>query len=206
MNSGGMNGNTMKDPLTCAACKAGLRSKPVDTSEMSSCPSCGADISILAFPALVKGVSAGKTGELLVSDDESGCFYHPGKKAVVPCSSCGRYLCALCDVEMNGEHLCPPCIEAGKSGRMSEKMVTRVVRYDSIAMSLAILPLLIFPLFFFSFITAPAAAFVVIRYWKAPRSLVAGGNLRFVFSFVFAVIQFTLWCAYFYGNFVHRIM
>ena len=37
--------------------------------------------------------------DALLSEGESSCFYHPNKRAVVPCDQCGRFLCTLCRVD-----------------------------------------------------------------------------------------------------------
>ena len=198
MHSGTDN---IKHPFICGACKSDLQVEAVSvTEDISHCPSCGEQMHIIAFPALIKEQRAGKAGDALLLDDESGCFYHPGKKAVIPCSSCGRYLCALCDVEINNQHMCPPCIEAGKSGQLFDNMVTYLVRYDKLAFYLAVLPLLI-PLFwFFTFITAPAAIYVTIRYWKTPCSLVSGSKIRFAVSSVMSAIQLVFWGFFLFGS------
>ncbi|MCP4347353.1 MAG: hypothetical protein GY795_17750 [Desulfobacterales bacterium] len=185
-----VNTDTFKRPYICSECKADLHAKMINSPGSSDCPSCGAQIHIIAFPALAKDVSAGKPGDPLLLGDESGCFYHPGKKAVIPCSACGRYLCALCDVEINNQHICPPCIEAGKSGQISDNMVTQLVRYDKIAFFFSVVPILI-P--FITFITATIAVYIVVRYWKTPVSLVSGGKIRFVASFIISALQLVIW-------------
>ncbi len=177
---------TSKHPFVCSKCKADLRAKMINPSRVSHCPSCGVQIHIIAFPALTKDVSAGKTGDPLLLDDESGCFYHPGKKAVIPCSCCGRYLCTLCDVEINNQHICPPCIETGKSGQMFDNMVTQLVRYDRIAFYLSLVSMLLPFLLFF---TAPLVIYMAIRYWKKTVSLVSGGKIRFAAALVISVVQ-----------------
>src|SRR6187549_347010 len=100
--------------VRCSRCQALLPVASYRNDEMVPCPSCSSALQVYAFPALFRPVEAGKTGDLVIVDGESSCFYHPEKKAVVTCSYCGRFLCALCDVDFNGEHLCPPCIESGK--------------------------------------------------------------------------------------------
>jgi len=43
--------------------------------------------------------------------------------------------------------------------------------------------------FYLTFITAPAALFIAIRYWKAPRSLVHRSQIRLVLAMIFASLQ-----------------
>lgn len=103
---------------------APLKGELFNTPEMSRCPSCGVLIKADVFPALFRELPTGNSGETLLMDDEAACFYHPGKKAVVPCSVCGRFLCALCDIDFNGRHICPSCLETGKKNGRSETLKT----------------------------------------------------------------------------------
>ncbi|HET6371046.1 MAG TPA: hypothetical protein VFG95_07610 [Nitrospiria bacterium] len=156
---------------------------------LTGCPQCGVPTRIDAFPALfVK--AGGEAGEDLLLENEACCFFHTRKKAVVPCASCGRFLCALCDVEFAGRHLCPSCIEAGKKKRKMKNMENHRVLHDNIALSLSILPILFFwPTIF----TAPVAVYFVIRHWKSPLSILPRTKVRFAFAFIFAFLQIAGW-------------
>lgn len=176
--------------LECSRCRAALAVPLTEASTLSDCPSCGAALQIEVFPALLRPVAQGQTGESLVLDDESSCFYHPGKKAVLPCESCGRFLCALCDVEFAGRHLCPACIESGieMQGESAPKKDT--FHYDEVALTLALAPLL---LFWMTLVTAPITIFFVIRYWKKPLGIGRRSRWRFVAAFLFALAELTGW-------------
>ena len=76
----------------------------------------------------------------MLVDGEASCFYHPAKKAVLPCESCGRFLCAVCDVEMNGQHLCPACLASGKKKGRLKQLENRRTLYDSLALGRRRLP------------------------------------------------------------------
>ena len=93
-------------------------------------------------------------------------FYHPEKKAVLTCNYCGRFLCALCDVDFAGQHLCPPCIESGKKKKKIKNLENHRVLYDDVALAVAVLPLM---LCYFVVLTAPISLFIAFRYWNAPR-------------------------------------
>lgn len=174
--------------LRCGSCDAPLLPAAVNTDAFVPCSRCGAEGHAIAFPALLRPLQAGSSGERTVLDNESSCFYHPAKKAVVPCDSCGRFLCALCDVEMNDQHLCPACLEAGKSKGKMEHLENQRTRYDAIAFTLAVMGLVPFCWYFIIF-TAPAAVFMSIRYWKTPLSAVRTSRWRFAFAFVLGVLQ-----------------
>jgi hypothetical protein len=127
-------------------------------------------------------------------EGESSCFFHPQKKAVVPCAGCGRFLCALCDCALGSEHFCPACLEVGKSKGKIKNLDNQRTRYDTIALGLALLPLLIF---YLTLITAPMALFVAIRYWNAPRSLVQSSRIRLILAIIIALLEIGGWITFF---------
>jgi len=156
----------------------------------SQCAVCGHEFWIEAFPALLKEVATGQSGERLLVDDESSCFYHPAKKAAIVCDACGRFLCALCDIEMNGEHLCPTCFEKGVKKEHKDRFAKEHVYYDDIAVSVAILPLLIF---YFTIFTAPIALYIALQHWNTPLSAVPRRRWRFVVAIVFSGLEIAGW-------------
>jgi hypothetical protein len=142
------------------------------------------------FPALYRAVPVGSPGETLLIDEESSCFYHPQKKAVVPCDACGRFLCALCNLELEEKNLCPSCLETGQRKNKIKNLQTHRTLYDSIALSISILSMLIW---FLTFITAPIIIFMVFRYWKAPGSIAPRTKIRFIAAFIIAGLQLAGW-------------
>lgn len=147
------------------------------------------------FPALFRKQAFGISGETLLEDGEASCFYHPKKKAVIPCSACGRFLCALCDVEFNDQHLCPSCLETGKRKRKIKNLENQWTLYDSIALALAIFPMLFI---FATILTAPMAIFMSIRYWNAPTSIIPRTKVRFIFAVIIAGLQMIGWLVFIY--------
>jgi hypothetical protein len=145
------------------------------------------------FPAMFRRTDGGGLGETVASSEEAACFYHPQKRAVVPCDGCGRFLCALCDVELNNQHLCPGCIQSGRRKGKLRNLENERVLYDRIALTVSIVPLLIWP---FTVVSAPAALYLAIRHWKSPRSIVTrGASLRFSLAMLFALAQIGGWFA-----------
>jgi hypothetical protein len=164
---------------------------PFNTGESSPCPSCGAETIIEVFPAMFHPIAQSGAGEKITSPEEAACFYHPLKKAAVPCDSCGRFLCSLCDVELNGQHLCPNCLQSGKKKGKLRNLENERALHDHAALMLSTLPLILFP---FTLFSAPAALYLSIRHWKSPSSLVPRwSKLRFLLAIFFSLIQIAGW-------------
>jgi hypothetical protein len=152
------------------------------------CPACEARISLHAFPALSRD-HAVELAEPLI-EGESSCFYHPHKKAVIACESCGRFLCALCDIELAGAHRCPACLEAGKRKQQLITLETRHIRYDRIALALTTLGIFIWPI---TCITAPAALFLVIRFWNRRSKILPGYRITYIIAGLLALAEICGW-------------
>jgi hypothetical protein len=67
--------------------------------------------------------------------------------------------------------------------------------YDAIALYVALLPILFFPV---TLVTAPMAIYLVIRHWSSPGSLVPRTRIRFVAAALIALVQLTGWGCFFY--------
>jgi len=158
------------DYVLCAGCKSGLR--------------------IEAFPAMYQPHHDPSPKRSPVKADEASCFYHPANEAVVPCDVCGRFLCLICDIELGNRHICPSCFEKEVSRESTPELVSKRVRYDNIALHLAIFPVL---MWFITIVTAPLTVFMCIRYWKTPLSVVPLTRVRFILAFFIAFVQIGLW-------------
>lgn len=178
--------------LRCTKCRNSLPVEGVNTGDWVNCSFCGAAVRVHVFPALFNAPASDRPGEALRVGGEAGCFYHPHKKAVVPCDLCGRFLCGLCDLELDGRHLCSSCVETGKRTHKLRSLENHRILYDRIALALAFWPLLVWPA---TFLTAPAALFVSIRYWKSPSGLIARSKLGFILAVLLAVAQIAGWAA-----------
>jgi len=135
------------------------------------------------FPAFLRPIATGQDAEALMVEGEASCFYHPQKKAVRPCDSCGRFLCALCDCELQGEHFCPGCLETGSKKGKIKSLEKERMRYDKIALSLAVVSM---PLFFLAIISAPLAIYFAIRSFRVPSSIVGSTKVRSLIALVLA--------------------
>ena len=191
--------------LLCDKCRTVLTGATVNTPEPVACPGCHSALAARVFPAFFRQDAGGeRAAEGVVSEEDASCFYHPRKKAVVPCDQCGRFLCALCDLELDGRHLCPGCVEAGRSAdgrtalRAGLPLAPRTL-HDSAALSLAFGPLLLWP---FTLFTAPVALFLVVRYWNEPRrSPIPRRRWRLVVAGAGALAEVAGWIYAFYHHF-----
>jgi hypothetical protein len=180
----------MSSPLIqCPKCRAWLVEGIFNQPDFTPCPACGVPLLARAFPALFRKIAPGQSAEAVMVEGESSCFYHPEKKAVTPCDSCGRFLCALCDCPLHGQHFCPACLESGATKGEIKTLENQRPLYDHAALTLAILPLMI---------TAPIAIFVAIRYWNTPGSILRRTRIRFVIAIIIAVLQIIVWAMVFY--------
>jgi hypothetical protein len=126
-------------------------------------------------------------------EGEASCFYHPEKKAAVPCQACGRFLCGLCDCELQGKHFCPGCLETGREKGKMQNLQNQRTLYGNIALALAVWPVVLVFGVYFTIFTAPMALYVAIRYWNAPLSLVGRTRARHVIAIVLGTLQIVGW-------------
>jgi len=151
--------------VTCPACTRKVA--PVETQTgWQSCSNCDKRLQIRAWPV------AGQISPAAVAlSDQATCFFHPDKAFQACCQRCGRFMCALCDLQLGAEHVCPTCFERGRADfgpeAASAEWRHRDVLYDSIAVTIGWGWILFWP----TIVAAiPAAIFLHVKYRKAPRS------------------------------------
>ena len=176
--------------ISCPKCRAVLGAQMFNQPDSTPCPVCDRRLIVEVFPALFRRETS-TPAELVTAPGDASCFYHENKKAAVVCDACGRFICALCDLEMHGQHLCPACLEAGHTKGRLEKILPNRTRHDKIALGLAVLPLLIF---YFTLLTAPAALYLAIRHWNCPGSVAPSRpRLNLIFAILFATLEIIAW-------------
>ena len=181
--------------VACPRCQSTLPGAFCNTGAPVSCPACESTIMLTVFPAHFESAGAGAAAETILEEGVSSCFYHEQKKAVVPCSACGRFLCALCDLDFNGRHLCPACLQSGRKKGDLPELENRRTIHDSAALTTALLPLLMWPI---TLATAPLAIFLAIRSFFRPSSLIPRTRIRAWFALAFGLLQVAGWVALFY--------
>ena len=178
--------------LRCDKCQTVLPGAVVNTGTLVACPACGVPTLVQLFPAFSRPVARGRVAEALGSAEDASCFYHPSKKAAVPCDECGRFLCTLCDLELDGRHICPECVEVARKGGKTLRASTHTL-HDQVALAVASIGL-VPPFWFLSFATGPVVLFMAIRYWNEPRrSLVPRSRWRLVVAGMLGALQTGGW-------------
>ena len=151
--------------VVCPGCSGDVT--PVETpTGWQRCPYCQQRLQIRLWPAVRQNTSAATA-----MPDQATCFFHPDKAFQACCQRCGRFVCALCDLHLGAEHVCPTCFERGRadSGLHGGKAEWRHrdVLYDSIALALGWGWIIVWPVIVAAL---PMAIFLHVKYRKAPRS------------------------------------
>lgn len=189
----------MSEPVLCTSCSTPVPAAYLNAPDLAACPSCNAGLLVRAFPALSRPIAQGHAGERITEAGQAACYYHPNKTAHVPCEACGRFICALCDVELHGQHLCPACIESGRRKGALTTLENRRLLWDNIALFIAVLPIATVLFWFLTIVTSPAAILLAIIGWRKPPSLVPRwSKFRFVFTIIFSIATLGGWIAVIY--------
>ena len=163
-----------------------------NTGVPAPCPNCRSELLCEVFPALHAGLRIGRPGDALVDASEASCFFHPEKRAAIACESCGRFLCALCDLEVESSHICPSCLAAGRRKGTLSGLDQYRASFTGIALLVATVPIAAFwPL---TTITAPASLVFLVLAWRKPPSLT--GRRRWIaatFTILLAVGEIVAW-------------
>lgn len=178
--------------LACPNCRTIQPTDTINTGRMAPCPGCGVLIRATVFNALLRKSDADVVPQGVAAHGESECFYHPGKTAVVPCADCGRLLCPVCRVEMDGKSICMNCLQAGRDKQKITALQNERVLYDGLAFTLAFWPMfLVFP----TPLTAPTAIFFCIKHWRRPGGVLPKGWFKNIAAFFLAILQLVGWIA-----------
>lgn len=186
----------MPHQLTCSSCQRPIGAAAARTPVLQ-CDGCATTLEIIRFPALVKTIAPGSLPERLVAD-EASCFYHDSRQAEAACDSCGRFICTLCDLKMEDEHLCPNCLSQGRKEGKREELKKTHFCADQLALTVAALPLLFFPV---TLVTGPLTIVILLYYRKHPGSLVRGNSgFRKGLALILALLQVLFWIVLFAGS------
>ena len=178
--------------------KCGQESSPgknYDSSLFYKCSSCKSRNYVEIFPAVRNEIQKGERPEAAMNE-ESTCFKHSANIAVAACDTCGVYMCKLCDLEIEGRHLCPDCL---KNKPPELKTTTqKTMLYDELALHLTVFPVLFYPAFV---ITAPTAVVMSILYWNKVNTPYKRNRWRFVVAFILGLLEIFAIAAFFINVF-----
>lgn len=166
--------------VTCPNCNGKV--VPVATATgWQSCPYCEKRLQIWLWPSMRHNTSA-----TAAMPDQATCYFHPDKAFHACCQRCGRFVCALCDLQLGAEHVCPTCFERGRAdtglnGGKAEWR-HRDVLYDSIVLVIGWGWVIFWPVIVAAL---PTAIFLHVKYRRAPRSyLIPRSGWRFWVAYV----------------------
>jgi len=174
--------------IACAQCSLALPLAGEQSELETVCRYCGSRNTVCVFPELLHAPA--KSSPESAFEGEATCFDHPGKRAAGVCAQCGRYVCTLCQVEFGTETLCPSCVSLRRGRAGAANLETGRRLYDSMALSLSLAPLLMWPV---TIVTAPAALFLSLLRWKAPLSPVRRNRWRFAAAILISLAEIGGW-------------
>lgn len=166
--------------IQCPGCTNDLPTAATQPS-WQSCPYCGKRLQIRSWPLALQNSNAATA-----LSGQATCFFHPDKAFQACCQRCGRFVCALCDLQLGKEHVCPACFERGRSDASAAmgqaEWRYRDVLYDSIALTVGWAWILFWPVIVAAI---PAAIYLHVKYRKIPRSyLIPRSGWRFWMAYV----------------------
>lgn len=179
--------------IACPNCRTIVPVQFANTGAVHKCHNCLTRLRTELFNAFHRPMEQGQSGDEVQERGEAECFYHPGKKAVAPCSACGRLLCALCEIPFDDRTICTGCLQSGRNKKEIKSLEKSRFLYDSLALNLAFWPLITFFFFIFWIFTAPVSIFIVLRYWRTPTSLLPRTKFRYVLALLLAVVGLVGW-------------
>jgi len=187
---------------TCPACQALL---PVAEGAVGvqtlTCGHCRGGLELEVFPAQWRRVQAGRAGER-VTGEEAACFVHTDRRAEAACDSCGRFMCALCEVRVGEQRICVACLEGGRrAGRLAQVERSRTL-FARIAVRVAVFGIFLGP--FGPFAGLSAIVLAIVGLTRPPsltgRRYLGSAVLAFALGAVLTVGWSWWWVIVFSGS------
>ncbi|TLD69722.1 hypothetical protein FEM03_15450 [Phragmitibacter flavus] len=196
--------------VRCAGCGATQQAAIFRGQPVSSCGTCRRRLEVRVLPA-VFGVASrppalpSNEGEIQLG--ETRCFYDPVRVATKSCSHCGVFVSDAWVATWGEEVVCLKCLDELRTKGADTKFQAKRVLWDNVVLGLSVGPWLlslifVFTVLFYAFavfsimltlVAAPAALFLGLRYWNAPRGLVPRGRGRLMMGVGLAVLQLLAW-------------
>ncbi|WP_372847073.1 hypothetical protein [Pontiella sp.] len=194
--------------IKCPTCGHPIPAECYNRGEAAvPCEVCQAKLTIHALPAIYR--SKRRSGAAVPAQlDDAVCFYHADKKAEQVCDDCGRFLCGFCELPFGNEVLCASCLAQRRKSESMTAFQPKQMRYDKLALMLAVGSLLMMVPFWFTVVIPSAVAlagvYVVIRYWKKKPALAGAYRSRMVVAMLLAFVAAT--CSILFALFMFREM
>lgn len=194
--------------LKCAVCGFLQADALFREGAEARCPACQKRTQATLLPALYGGGSRPPPlqGEA-AAPGEAVCFYDESLLAVKSCSHCGVFISEVWSAAWGGETVCLRCLESLRAKGADIRFQAGRKLWDNIALGVAIGPVLLAVALtltlvgyvfgamclLLTLVSAPAAVFLALRFWNAPRSLVPRGRGRLVAALGLALLQMAAW-------------
>ncbi|PCJ63048.1 MAG: hypothetical protein COA79_02740 [Planctomycetota bacterium] len=176
--------------IKCISCKSRISLTDIIDSTLVNCRRCGSKLEINYFPSLFTSLNKGEKAAAILSDEEASCFNHPEKKASALCSSCGIYICNLCELNIHDKHFCPNCFNNNTTEKEINPFIKNPVLYSNVAISIVIIGFLTGVGFF---ATGPYVVYYGYKHFKKEESLIKGRSpIKFGIAIFLAIVQIIL--------------
>jgi hypothetical protein len=183
--------------LNCPRCSEPIPAASAGKLQMLRCPACSAAIEAVLFPVMLSEAAA-RTKIQIAQGSEAVCYFHSRYRAVTPCTSCGRFLCELCSVNVGARLLCAECISRLRKQTGECGLVHRAALFDNTALFLVIGPAISLFFSIFTLLSAPAALFLSLYYWSRQWTLLSRSRVRFVIAIIFSLLLLLGWAVVIY--------
>ena len=161
----------------------------------------GSNHSVHLFPAVVRS-SNSANAETIMESGQASCFFHEESPATALCDVSGRMICDLCKTEWKGKTVSMAALHSLAKGDVSSDTITSRTNWDTIALTLVVLPILVWPLLV---LTPPVALGICLFKWRAgPTGIVRKSRWRYVVAAIIAIPEI-LWGAFFWMGFLSAI-
>ena len=156
------------------------------------CNACRTSFIGESFPALMRQQERGQRAESVADPSEASCFFHQGNRAANSCSACGRFVCALCSLDLPTGVVCPSCFN---DGGLAAKAAPVLEKSRRIWSSIAMWVLVASGIFFWpsTLITAPVAGGMALYGLCRPGSLTGHGRWKNYVAFLLAMAVTAVW-------------
>lgn len=195
--------------VRCTSCGYGMADSLFLRSGAASCPTCQKEVTATLLPALYKSPATKPPAlpEEPPGPGETACFYNPNRRATKCCDHCGVFISDSWAAQWGSQTVCLKCIEELRTKSRDPRFEAKRTLWDNIALGFTLGPwalaavfvatVILYGFAFFcillTIVTAPAAIFIALRYWNAPRSLVPRGHGRLVWALVLSLLQVGGW-------------